>query len=153
VASLHVGGYAATKNLCDRPAITTEHEARCSAQFTIASIMLYGCVRLDAFASARLADPAIRAIMPPITVSLDAECEAGFPGARSAKVTMKLRNGRDFFRHQPTRKGDPDAPLSDVELNEKFMELCGPILGSPAVASFLAQLRHGASLPGELYFI
>ena len=153
VAALHVGGYAATKNVCDRPAITTEQEARFSAQFTIATIMLHGGVRLDAFAPARLVDPAIRAIMPRITVSLDPECEAGFPGVRSAKVTIRLRDGREFFRHQPTRKGDPDAPLSDVELDEKFMELCGPVLGAPGATALLAQLRHGASLPGELHFV
>jgi len=150
VASLHVGGYAATKNVCDRPAITTEQEARFSIQFTIASIMLYGGVRLDAFAPARLVDPAIRTVMPRITVSLDAECEAAFPAARSAKVTIKLRDGRELYRHQPTRKGDPDAPLSDIELDEKFLELTGPVLGAAEAAAFLAQLRTSAELPGEL---
>ncbi|UPY36698.1 MmgE/PrpD family protein [Sediminicoccus sp. KRV36] len=150
VESLHVGGYAATKNVCDRPEITTEQEARFSAQFTIASIMLYGGVRLDAFAPERLVDPAIRAIMPRITVSLDAECEAAFPGARSAKVSIRLRDGRAFHRHQPTRKGDPDAPLSDLELEEKFLELVGPVLGPAEAAGFLAQLWNSAALPGEL---
>jgi 2-methylcitrate dehydratase PrpD len=112
--------------------------------------MLHGGVRLDAFAPERLVDPAIRAIMPRITVSLDAECEAAFPGARSAKVTIKLRDGQEFYRHQPTRKGDPDAPLSDVELDEKFLELVGPVLGASEAAGFLAQLRNSAELPGEL---
>lgn len=150
VESLHVGGYAATKNVCDRPVVTTEQEARFSAQFTIASILLHGGVRLDAFAPARLADPAIRGIMPRISVSLDAECEAAFPGARSAKVSLLLRDGRELYRHQPTRKGDPDAPLSDVELDEKFLELTGPVLGVEASVALLSQLRNGAALPEEL---
>lgn len=150
VEALHVGGYAATKNVCDRPSVVTEQEARFSSQFTIASILLYGGVRLDAFSPERLSDPAIRAIMPRISVSLDAECEAAFPGARSAKVGITLRDGRKLYRHQPTRKGDPDAPLSDVELDEKFLELTGPVLGASAARDFLASLRHGAALPGEL---
>jgi 2-methylcitrate dehydratase PrpD len=112
--------------------------------------MLYGGVRLDAFAPERLVDPAIRTIMPRIAVSLDPECEAAFPGARSAKVTIRLRDGRELYRHQPTRKGDPDAPLSDVELDEKFLELAGPVLGSTEAKAFLAQLRGSAELPGEL---
>ena len=150
VASLHVGGYAATKNVCDRPLVTTEQEARFSAQFTLASILLHGGVRLDAFTPTRLADPAIRAIMPRITVSLDKECEAVFPGARSAKVSVRLANGREFYLHQPTRKGDPDAPLSDIELDEKFLELTGPVLGVMQATTLLAQLRDGAELPGLL---
>lgn len=150
IESLHVGGYAATKNVCDRPHATTEQEARFSTQFTIASIMLYGGVRLDAFMPARLTDPAIRAVMPRITVSLDEECEAAFPGARSAKVTIRLRDGRELYRHQPTRKGDPDAPLSDLELDEKFLELAGPVLGEAEAAHFLGQLRGSDELPGEL---
>jgi 2-methylcitrate dehydratase PrpD len=150
VASLHVGGYAATKNVCDRPSIVTEQEARFSTQFTVASILLHGGVRLDAFAPARLVDPGIRALMSRITVSLDPECEAAFPDARSAKVTIKLRDGRELYRHQPTRKGDPDAPLSDVELDEKFLELAGPVLGASGAASLLAQLWTGTDLPGEL---
>ena len=52
--------------------------------------------------------------MPRITVSLDPELAADYPGRRAAKVTVKLRDGRELFRYQPTRKGDPDAPLSDT---------------------------------------
>jgi len=150
VASLHVGGYAATKNVCDRPSITTEQEARFSTQFTIASLMEYGGVRLDAFAPERLTDPKIRAVMPRISVSLDEECEAVFPGARSAKVSITLKDGRELFRYQPTRKGDPDAPLTDTDLDEKFLELVGPVLGVPAAKDFLRTLWSGSALPGEL---
>jgi 2-methylcitrate dehydratase PrpD len=148
VAALHVAGYAATKNVCDRPEARTEQEARFSTQFTIATMLLHGGVRLAAFAPERLADPAIRDVMARITVGLDAECEAAFPGARSAKVSIALRDGRSLHRHQPTRRGDPDAPLSDAELDEKFMELAGP--AAVDAAGLLAALRHGAALPGEV---
>ena len=30
---------------------------------------------------------------------------------------------------QPTRKGDPEMPLSDDEVNEKFLELAMPVIG------------------------
>jgi 2-methylcitrate dehydratase PrpD len=148
VASIHVGGYAATKNVCDRVDARTEQECRFSTQFTVATMLLHGAVRLSAFEPARLSDPAIRAVMPRITVSLDAECEAAFPAQRSAKVTMKLRDGRDFFQFQPTRKGDPDAPLTDRDLSEKFLELVGPETGSQAAATLLDALWKSSALPG-----
>jgi 2-methylcitrate dehydratase PrpD len=86
--------------------------------------------------------------MPRISVSLDPECEAVFPARRSAKVTIRLRGGKELFQHQPTRKGDPDAPLSDRELDEKFLELAEPVVGDAAAKALLAQLWNGTSLPG-----
>ncbi|MNY82118.1 hypothetical protein D3C86_2240450 [compost metagenome] len=34
-----------------------------------------------------------------------------------------------FEHHSPYRKGDPESPLSDADLNDKFDELAGPVLG------------------------
>jgi 2-methylcitrate dehydratase PrpD len=148
VEALHVAGYAATKNVCDRPDARTEQEARFSTQFTVATMLIHGGVRLAAFAPERLSDPAIRAIMGRITVSEDGECTAAFPGARSAKVSIRLRDGRALHRHQPTRRGDPDAPLSDAELDEKFLELVSPVTGE--ARALLEALWRGNALPGEV---
>jgi hypothetical protein len=42
--------------------------------------------------------------------------------------------------YQPTRKGDPDLPLSDDELDTKFIELTKPVLGSVLTNSLLQNL-------------
>ncbi|MBY0338036.1 MAG: MmgE/PrpD family protein [Acetobacteraceae bacterium] len=150
VAAVHVGGYKATKDVCDRPDARTEQECRFSTQYTVAHLLLHGGVRLDAFEEARLADPAIRALMPKVTVSEDPDCTKAFPAARSAKVTIRLADGRELFRHQPTRKGDPDAPLSDVELTEKFSELAAPVIGADAAARLAEQIWRGQTAPGAI---
>lgn len=142
--SAAVAGYRATKEVCDRPNAATEQDCRFSTQFTVATMLLHGAVRLSAFAPERLADPAIRALMPRVRVELDAECEAAFPDRRSARVTVALRDGRRLHRHQPTRKGDPDAPLSDGDLSEKFRELAAPVIGAPAAEALLRRLWTGA---------
>ncbi|MGP1676599.1 MAG: hypothetical protein ACTS6J_05505, partial [Burkholderiales bacterium] len=41
---------------------------------------------------------------------------------------------------QPYRKGDPELPLTDAELNDKFTELAQPVLGEAAAAALLTQL-------------
>ena len=43
---------------------------------------------------------------------------------------------------QPTRKGDPDAPLSDAELEQKYMELASPVIGEERARALLARLWH-----------
>jgi 2-methylcitrate dehydratase PrpD len=148
VVSVAVGGYKATKEVCDRPTAQTEQDCRFSTQFTVATMLLHGGVRLAAFEPARLADPAIRALMPRITVALDAECAAAFPSKRSAKVEIRLKDGRVLNRHQHTRKGDPDAPLSDQDLSDKFLELTSDAIGAAQAKALVAQLWEGKALPG-----
>jgi 2-methylcitrate dehydratase PrpD len=143
VARIEIAGYAATKNLCDRPDARTEQEARFSAQFTVGALLHLGGVRLAAFAPANLAHAGIRAVMPRVTVAIDPACEAAFPGQRSARVRITLDDGRVLEKFQPTRKGDPDAPLSDAELSAKFIELAGA-----GQAGLLDTLWRGAALPG-----
>jgi hypothetical protein len=51
-----------------------------------------------------------------------------------------LRDGRVLTHLQPTRKGDPEQPLTDDELEQKFLELAAPVLGQAAAAALLARL-------------
>jgi 2-methylcitrate dehydratase PrpD len=150
VTRIRVGGYGPTKSICDRPSITTEQEARFSVQFTMGALLVLGGVRIAAFEPANLVNPAIRAIMPKVTVELDPELADAYPAKRAAKVWLDLADGRQLYRYQPTRKGDPDAPLSDAELGEKFRELCAPVIGAAAAEAMLSSLWHGTAVPGAL---
>jgi 2-methylcitrate dehydratase PrpD len=150
VSRIHVGGYSATKDVCDRPVVTTEQEARFSAQYCIGAMLVLGGVRIAAFSPESLANPAIRAVMPKVSVSLDPELAKDYPGRRAAKVTITLANGQALFRYQPTRKGDPDAPLSDAELSAKFRELAAPAIGAAAAEALLTALWSGDALPGAV---
>ncbi len=150
VAAIRVGGYGPTKTICDRPDALTETDCRFSVQYTVAALLTLGGVRLAAFEPERLRDPAIRAIMPKVSVDLDPELADAYPGRRAAKVWITLKDGRTLHRFQPTRKGDPDAPLSDAELSEKFTELAAPVIGAPAAAALLDRLWRGDALPGAL---
>jgi 2-methylcitrate dehydratase PrpD len=150
VARVRVGGYGPTKTICDRPEVTTEQEARFSVQFTVGALLVLGGVRLAAFEPENLAHPAIRALMPKVTVDLDPELADAYPGRRAAKVWVALKDGRELYRHQPTRKGDPDAPLSDAELSEKFRELASPAIGAAEAGGLLESLWTGDALPGAV---
>jgi 2-methylcitrate dehydratase PrpD len=78
--------------------------------------------------------------MARIETVVDPELDAAFPGQRAAYVTISTRDGRSETYLQPTRKGDPDAPLSDAELEDKFHELAGAVLGAARARDLLAQL-------------
>jgi 2-methylcitrate dehydratase PrpD len=149
VEHIHIAGYSATKDVCDRPVVRTEQEARFSAQYCIAAMLVLGGVRLAAFTPERLVDPAIHALMPRVSVSLAPDLADAYPGKRAARVTITLRNGHVLERYQPTRKGDPDAPLSDADLSAKFRELATPVIGTTA-ETLLSALWTGTELPGAV---
>jgi 2-methylcitrate dehydratase PrpD len=150
VSRIHVAGYRATAEMCDRPQVRTEQEARFSMQFCVAALLHYGAVRLNAFTPERLRDPVLHAFMPKVFVSLAPELVDAYPRRRAARLRLDLRDGRVFQHEQPTRKGDPEDPLTDQELDAKFNELVGPVLGTSGAAELRNLLRYGTELPGAL---
>ena len=150
VARIHVAGYRATAEICDRPTAATEQEARFSVQYCIAALLRLGAVRLDAFTPARLADPAIRDVMAKVSVALAPDLADAYPRRRAARIRVDLTDGRVLEHEQPHRKGDPEDPLTDAELDAKFDELAIPVIGADAAAALRRLVREGHALPGSL---
>jgi len=118
----------------------TAFEARFSLPYVVSHALLHGAVRLSAFSEQRLADPEIRRLMAKITLHNDPEFSAKFPGMRAARVKVTLKGGRVIEQFAPYRKGDPESPLTDADLNDKFMELAAPVIGSDTARSLLDKL-------------
>jgi 2-methylcitrate dehydratase PrpD len=130
IASIHVATYRAALDVAGNPEPATAFEAKFSLPYVIAHALRSGSVRLAAFAPEALQDARTRALMRRVTLAQDDTFTAGFPSMRAARVTITTDDGVRHEQFAPYRKGDPEAPLSDVELNDKFEELAGPVLGS-----------------------
>ncbi|HVJ53015.1 MAG TPA: MmgE/PrpD family protein [Aliidongia sp.] len=141
ISRIRVGTYKAALEVTNRTSVATPFEGRFSTPFTVASAIIHGSVRLNAVTPERLADAQVQALMKRVEMVVDPDCDAAFPARRSATVEIELDDGRRLSRHQPTRKGDPDAPLTDDELADKFLELATPPVGKAAAQTLLATLR------------
>ena len=148
VARIHVDGYAATYQMCNRPEARSAQDARFSIQYCLAAQLVLGAVRLEAFGASALADPRIRRLTPLIHVSEDAELAAAYPSQRMAKVTVTLHGGRVLTHFQKTRKGDPEDPLTDEELAAKFLELGGVAADRADLESVRATILSSDRVPG-----
>ncbi|MBK5102843.1 MAG: MmgE/PrpD family protein [Burkholderiales bacterium] len=140
VKCIKLATYKAGLDIIDNANPEGEYQAKFSIQYTVAHALVHGSVRLNAFLPDRLNDADIRAMIRKIACVADAELSKGYPGQRAAQVEIELKDGRKFAHFQPYRKGDPELPLSDAELNDKFTELAQPVLGKAAAAALLAQL-------------
>jgi 2-methylcitrate dehydratase PrpD len=132
VRSVKVGTYRAGLEVAHYEEPRTPAEGRFSLKYVVATALTHGSVRLAAFEEDRLNDPLTRELMKKVAVELDPQLDASFPAQRAARVRIELENGTNAEHLQPTRKGDPDLPLTDQELNHKFLELAGPVLGTKA---------------------
>ncbi|HEX9686029.1 MAG TPA: MmgE/PrpD family protein [Burkholderiales bacterium] len=140
VRKVHIATYQGGLDIVDNPRPDGDYQARFSIQYTVAHALVHGSVRLNAFAPVRLGDPDVRALMQKIECVADAELSAAFPRQRAARVEIELADGRRLAHFQPTRKGDPELPLTDAELNDKFLELATPVLGDAKARALLARL-------------
>jgi 2-methylcitrate dehydratase PrpD len=131
--------YRAGVEVAHYPRPTTPAEARFSMKYVVATALTHGSVRLAAFEPSRLNDPATRALMEKVSVSLDPELDATFPRQRAARVAI-VAGARREEMVQPHRVGDPELPLSDKVLEEKFMELAVPVVGDAEAKALLGRL-------------
>jgi 2-methylcitrate dehydratase PrpD len=140
IKRVRVGTYKAALDVAHYETPQTPAQARFSLKYVVASALVHGSVRLAASEPARIEDPATRELIQRIDVMVDPQLDAAFPAQRAARVRIESNDGRSEEYLQPTRIGDPDAPLSDDALNGKYLELASPVLGEAPARKLLARL-------------
>jgi 2-methylcitrate dehydratase PrpD len=147
IARVKVGTYKAALDVAGYEEPKTPAEGRFSLKYVVATALTHGSVRFAAFEPPRLQDPATRDLMRRVDVAVDPQLDAAFPAQRAARVAIEARDGRREEFLQPTRIGDPDAPLSDAQLEAKYLELAAPVMGEPRARALLARLWRLETVP------
>ncbi|WP_313025857.1 MmgE/PrpD family protein [Pseudomonas lopnurensis] len=146
IERITVRTYRTALDVVGRRSVSTPFEGRFSLRFTMASVLIHDRLRLDAFTPSRLADTDIRHVMAITELVVDDELDRLYPNKRGARVIIALKDGRTLERLQSHRRGDPEEPLSDEELMEKFEDLVVPSLGeekAKALQQAIWQLETG----------
>jgi 2-methylcitrate dehydratase PrpD len=150
IEKVELGVYRPTLDIAGHTNPHTADEAKFSINYMVASALAFGSVRLSAFEPQRLNDPLTRDLVSRVHARLDPEVDAGFPERRAARVVITLKDGQRFERLQPDRKGDPELPLSDADLEGKLTELAGPVIGldqAQALLTHIWNLDKSENLP------
>ena len=140
IASIHVATYQTAINVTGNADPLTAFEGKFSLPYVVAHALRHGSVRLNAFDTERLTDTDTRALMKKISLTADEALTAAFPCHRSSRVTIVMNSGQAHEYYAQDRKGDPECPLDDNELNDKYDELVTPVLGAQAAAALKSQV-------------
>jgi 2-methylcitrate dehydratase PrpD len=141
VTRIDVGSYQKSKEICGNDNPKTPYEAKLSTHYCAALALRDGkALRTGDFTPEHLGDPELRRIMSLVTLEVDEGCQAAFPKARSARVEIETTDGRVLNHFAPTRRGDPDSPLSNAELADKYTDLAAPVIGADGAQRLLRRL-------------
>lgn len=125
--------------LYDRP--STGLEGKFSMPFCAAAAIVDGFVGVETFDAARIADPRIVAVQARVTMTIDDTLDRSAPSLTQARVTVRLKNGKEVSASANGARGYPTRPASDTELDAKFVACARGALGDAAARAALTAAR------------
>lgn len=147
IETVEVSTYAAAIDVCDRPVVQSDYEAKFSLQHTAAAALLFPLVDFAAFGAAardRCAPLAAR-----VQVQAADPWASAYPANWGGRVRLRLANGAELTAERTDAKGDPEAPLSRDEMIEKAGMLLrhGGIENPKPLIDSILGLASRAALP------
>ncbi|MBI1218163.1 MAG: MmgE/PrpD family protein [Rhodobacteraceae bacterium] len=107
----------------------TTSKAQYSLPFAVACMAVHRQIGVTQISGAGLADPAVAAFLPKITVHEEARHEARFPAGRWADVVITLTDGTVLSSGDTHARGGPEAPFTRDEVIAKYMDFAVPVVG------------------------
>lgn len=119
IAGVEVSTYQSAIDFCDQPAPATEQQAKFSLQHCVAVVLTEGAPWLAQFYVENLGTAEVVALRNKITVRSSAEFTARFPYHYGAHLRVTLADGRVIEHQQFDALGDPELPLTPVQIAHK----------------------------------
>lgn len=131
---------------------TTRETADHSLPYLVAAAFIDGRISAETFTPARYRDPALLQLTDKIYLGEDAGATELFPASFKVRFEVTLSSGEVIEVEGRDPKGHPGNPMTDAELDRKFMDQTEPILGRSSADDLLAKLWHLEQFPdlGEL---
>jgi 2-methylcitrate dehydratase PrpD len=99
-----------------------------------------GEVTAKTLTSARFRDPAILTLIQKIRFDEDEQYTAAFPRTFNCRMEVRLKSGEVITVHQTNPKGHPAHPMSDREIEEKFLKQAAVVLPESQSQALLDKL-------------
>jgi 2-methylcitrate dehydratase PrpD len=114
--------------------------AQFSIPFALAVALIHDRIGPAEVSEAHIGDASILALARKVRVTVDADLDREFPAKTIARVTIRAR-GEDVATTVEYPRGNPENPLSDAELEAKFLQLADDIVGQARSRALLSAIR------------
>ena len=154
VKCIEVSGFWELERLFHRPEPADMVDAQFSLPYTMAQILLGRPPGAEWFREEQLADPLVRALARRVVIRTDPEAERlrqTEPDRLLTTVSLETRDGQRWQASGEGPRGGPHRPLSDDDIEAKFLALAEPAIGcaaARAVVDWVGGLPDGSV--GEL---
>jgi len=131
----------------------TLEQAKFSNPFCMAFLLVHGSLTFENMVPESVNDPAVRELMSRVTLTRDAEMDAGFPAARPCRVKVTLKSGEVLSADNKFRRGDPENPMTTQDMLAKFDQLTSNILDEgqrKTVTDWCLNVLHEQAVAPEL---
>jgi len=114
---------------------------RFSTPYLMAAMIRHGRVDLEMMRLDLLDDPVIKGLAEKVEMVFSPEYERLRPERNPAKVTLRLRDGREIFYEVMNGFGDPLNAMPEESILGKFFSLAEPVLGEKRSKAFVERFR------------
>jgi 2-methylcitrate dehydratase PrpD len=126
--------------------VSTVVSAQASLPFALSVAAVRGKVGVDEFTEETVGDPVIQAMISRTKVHQDTELYERVKNSMPGRVTVRLRDGREYTDEVLYPKGNPGNPMSEDEFKGKFMDMAQRVLGASQGEELYARARDLAAV-------
>lgn len=117
------------------------------AQFSLPAVIaltLRGYPLTKGLAMEHLEDNGMAALRDKVQIEADPRAEEEFFKNRTvlSTVTIEMMNGERFTATERVAKGDPEKPMTLVEMKQKFLNLASPVIGQKNAQRTMDRILH-----------
>lgn len=117
-------------------------EARFSMAYGMAVALIDGMALPEQFSEERIRDERVLSLARKISICEDKAFSDMYPVKWACEVEVFTSTGERYIERIENAKGDPMNPLTEAELEEKYMGLVSPVTGMEKASVILDNLLH-----------
>lgn len=131
----------------------TRETADHSFPYCVSVALSDGKVTLRSFDAHRLADPRLQALMQLVRVRPHRDFERCYPRSMPTRITIRTKAGQTYRRQIDYPLGHPKQPMSDGQVEDKFVQLVGGRLPPARMKKVIAQVWRFEAVPDVRSFM
>ncbi len=148
IERIEVETFHEAKRLATALPQTTE-EAQYSLPYSTAAAIVHGALSPEQIDNSALQDAEVMRLSASMVLTENDEFNAQFPAKRFAKVTIVTVDNQRLESKPTEARGDPEVPLSNREIVDKFYAYIEPVIGRQrtlAIEQSISALGNGEQL-------